>query len=454
MPLVHFPVFGRAHLVGRVLCRVAVLASLVCGVMPQCVAAKLKLHPYRITGVYLTRNGQLLQALAGRNPGTYWIDGYQMTVSKGTRICRHDAPLKFSSILNKDGQPIPMLKATSPCGSAPPGSLKRSAWLQYQAVQQYVDVFKPEMKIVATRIDVWSSDINEKRGFAPHATARPVWQAICASASPHQLRYPNEGPIDVVCDAKVNSYIENVFSSLLRPSATTLDVPTTSRRIPTFYVVRPFQAKHNYDFEAIDGYSGYYDLSFLSWYMNPHADSTVREMVYSPDGAVLIPDTALSHLKNESQFASLLSYSSATENQDLIGRLFRVQRFKVSRWSRKNNGGNNLLYMVDFIIELNKQVLRLGIRQMYLAGYDIRYAPFGWSVEQGKQIKGPVDQPNKHMPWYATYAFNDISQLYPNVGYSKLKRGEAEYQQFLKELYQADPSLPHPKDTVPDPAAP
>ena len=239
MPLVHFPVFGRAHLVGRVLCRVAVLASLVCGVMPQCVAAKLKLHPYRITGVYLTRNGQLLQALAGRNPGTYWIDGYQMTVSKGTRICRHDAPLKFSSILNKDGQPIPMLKATSPCGSAPPGSLKRSAWLQYQAVQQYVDVFKPEMKIVATRIDVWSSDINEKRGFAPHATARPVWQAICASASPHQLRYPNEGPIDVVCDAKVNSYIENVFSSLLRPSATTLDVPTTSWRIPTIVFTAP-----------------------------------------------------------------------------------------------------------------------------------------------------------------------------------------------------------------------
>ena len=76
---------------------------------------------------------------------------------------------------------------------------------------------------------------------------------------------------------------------------------------------------------------------------------------------------------------------------------------------------------------------------MYLAGYDIRYAPFAWSVEQGKRIKSPADEPNKHMPWYATYAFNAIDQLYPNVDYSKLKRGEREYQQFLQELRKADP---------------
>ncbi len=426
-----------AHPVWRISCCAAVLALLICVVSPQCVAAKL--HQHHTTGVYLTHDGQLLQALAGRDPSTYWIDGYQMVVSNQTQICWHDVPLTFGFILNRDGQPIAVLKATAPCGSVPPSSLKRNAWLQYQAVQQYVDVFKPGMKIAAIRIDVWKSDGNENQGFAPPATARPVWQALCASASPHQLRYPNEGSIDVVCDAKVNSYIENVFSSLVRPSAITGEVPTTSRKSPAFYVVRPFQAKHNYDFEAIDGYSGYYDLSFLSWYRNPHANSLVQEMVYSPDGAVLIPDIALSHLKNESQFASLLSYSLAAENQNLIGRLFRVQRFKVSRLSRKSNGGNNLLYMVAFITELNKQVLRLGIRRMYLAGYDIRYAPYVWAVEQGKRIKGPIDVPHKHMPWYATYAFNAINQLYPNVDYSKLKRGRREYQQFLQELRKADP---------------
>ncbi len=43
------------------------------------------------------------------------------------------------------------------------------------------------------------------------------------------------------------------------------------------------------------------------------------------------------------------------------------------------------------------------------------------------------------MPWYATYGFNYISQLYPDVDYSKLKRGEKEYAQFLDELRRADP---------------
>ena len=92
--------------------------------------------------------------------------------------------------------------------------------------------------------------------------------------------------------------------------------------------------------------------------------------------------------------------------------------------------------------------MRLGIRQMYLAGYDIREAPYAWAIAQGKTVQNPIinsKHPDKEIPWYAAYAFNYISQYYSDVDYSKLKRGEKEYQQFLQELYKADPSLPHPK---------
>ena len=51
----------------------------------------------------------------------------------------------------------------------------------------------------------------------------------------------------------------------------------------------------------------------------------------------------------------------------------------------------------------------------------------------------PAKHPGKEIPWYAAYAFNYISQYYKDVDYSKLKRGEAEYQQFLQELRKADP---------------
>ena len=431
-----------AHCFGSAVRRTSVLALLVCGIVPQCVAAKLNL--FHITGTYLTHNARVLQALTRKTPGTYWIDGRQMTIQKGTQICWHGAPLKFGRVLNNDGQPVPRLKPTSPCETAQRGgALGQGAWLQYVAILKYHrNCFKP---LVATCIDIWKSESMRNppggQSRVPRERPEPARQALCASASPHELRYPNEGPIDVICDAKVNSYVENVFSAMLKPSASTPDVPIAKQEVPSFYVVRPFRVKHDYDFEAIDGSLAHGDLNYITWYENPHAHSTVREIVYAQDASVLIPDTALARLNNEAQFAALLPYSLAAEDQDIIGRLFRVQRFTVSMWSRKKNGGNNLLYMWEFISNLNRHVLLIGIRQMYLAGYNIRYAPLAWDVEQGKQIKGPVDEPHKNMPWYAVYGFNAISQLYPNVDYSKLKRGEREYAQFLDELRKADPQV-------------
>jgi hypothetical protein len=405
--------------------------------MPQCIAAKLRQH--NIAGVYLTHASQVLQSLARRTPGTYWIDGYQMAISNQTQICWHDTPLQFGPILDRDGQSIPKLKTTSPCESALPGSLMQSAWLQYLGVQKYVGDYRltPEMKVVASRVDIWRSQNNENQ---MQAAPKQTWRTLCASASPHELRYPNEGPINVVCDTKVNSYVENVFSSLLKPSAITPDAPIAKQETPSFYVVEPFEVRHNYDFEAIIGSAAICGLQgTLCTYRHPHAHSMVHKIVYAPDGTVLIADTALAHLQNEAEFAALLSYSLAATDQQLVQGIFRAQHFIGGRWS--SSGNRNGYWIWQFIWNLNEQVLRLGIRQMYLAGYDIRYAPFAWAVEQGKREKTPVVDPGKHMPWYATYAFNAINQLYQNVDYSKLKRGRAEYAQFLQELYKADPSL-------------
>ena len=429
------------HGIRCMFCCVFTPALLVWCMLPQCVASNFR--TWAISGVYLTRDGELVRNLGQRNQGTYWIDGYRMSVSKQTRICWHRKALQFGSVLGRDAQPISAMDASSPCEIAAPSSLAKRVWLQYTGVQEYLDAFKPEMKVVATRIDVWNGESDGNQTLAPQTAAMPMRQALCASTSEHQLLYPNEGPIDVVCDAKVNSYIESVFSALLKPAAIEADAPTANQETPSFYVVKPFTVRHNFDFEAIDGVLS--DAIIAGYghpvYERPHANSTVREIVYTPDGTVLITDTALAHLRNEAQCAALLSYSLAATYQNLSARLFSVQHFKAKKMSfdSRENGTNNAQYTGKFIWNLNEQVLRLGIRQMYLAGYDIRYAPFAWSVEQGKRIRGPADAPNKHMSWYATYAFNAIDQLYPNVDYSKLKRGEAEYQQFLGELRQADP---------------
>lgn len=229
----------------------AAVALLLCGVLPQCAAAKL--HKHRTNGVYLTHDNKVIQSLARHTPGVYWIDGYRMAISNQTQICWHDAVLQFSPILNRDGQSIPGFKATSPCESALSGALMGSAWLQYLVVQKYLSDYRlnSEMNVAASRVDVWRS---ANRGDQTQAGPKLTWRSLCASTSPHELRYQNEGPINVVCDAGVNNYVENVFLSLLKSSATTLDTPIEKQGAPPgFYVVKPFEVRHNYDFEAIDG---------------------------------------------------------------------------------------------------------------------------------------------------------------------------------------------------------
>lgn len=428
-------VFGPPGPVWRMLCRMTALASFVCGMAPRCIAGKF--HQQKAVGVYLTHYSQVLQSLSRNAPGTYWIDGYRMAISSDTLICWHDAPPPFGPTLDRDGQSIPRLKATSPCGAAQPGPQLQSAWLQYLAVQKYRNDsrFTTELNVVASRVDVWRSA--EEASQMPTARAQ-TWRTLCAAPVLHQLRYAEEDPIDVVCDARINSYVERVFLSLLKPTAVTPDGPGVRQETPSFYVVQPFEVMHNYDFESIDGSGVRCGMEgSLCTYQHPHAHSTVHEIVYAPDGTVLIADTALAHLTNEAQLAALLSYSLVATDQDLIARLFRAQHYMGGVWS--SSGRRNGIWIPQLIAHLNQQTLRLGIEQMYQAGYDIRYAPFAWAVAQGKCIKNPGVDAGKNMPFDALYAFNAIDQLYPDTDYSKLKLGEAEYRQFLQELYKADP---------------
>jgi hypothetical protein len=160
-----------------------------------------------------------------------------------------------------------------------------------------------------------------------------------------------------------------------------------------------------------------------------------------PDGMVMISGALLARLENDGQLSALLSYAITSI----------IQKQAYYAWSILSSRTAAPLEYISYPQE--EQQLRIGIRQMYLAGYDIREAPYAWAVAQGKPVNNPVvnsKHPDKEIPWYAAYAFNYISQYYKDVDYSKLKRGEAEYQQFLQELRKADPEAfataqPQPK---------
>ncbi len=150
--------------------------------------------------------------------------------------------------------------------------------------------------------------------------------------------------------------------------------------------------------------------------------------VFRGQAHIAIPLTTLERLDCEAQLAFILSYEISVVLQ------------KHSYLARISLGAD--VDQAAITISRYEQAMRLGIRQMYLAGYDIREAPFAWAVAQGKPINNPLidsKHPDKEIPWYAAYAFDYLSQYYQDVDYSKLKRGDAEYQQFLGELRKADP---------------
>ncbi len=159
-------------------------------------------------------------------------------------------------------------------------------------------------------------------------------------------------------------------------------------------------------------------------------------VVALPDGTILIPDRVLPRLRSRAQLAALLAFA---ETQVLQKQSFIYWRYL------KCCGDSETLSPSYF--RFDNRMLRIGIRQLYLAGYDIRVAPIVWTLASGKATENPVydasslslQQRMQAIPRYTAYAYQFIHEYYSGVDVSRLKRGRAEYAVFLKDLRQADP---------------
>ena len=148
-----------------------------------------------------------------------------------------------------------------------------------------------------------------------------------------------------------------------------------------FYVIYPFTVAHLRDFENIDGTNCRMDSDGDYFYWGPRRHAMVKGIIAMQDGTILIPDNGLHFLNSQSQLAALLSYAITSIQQEQFYHLWLVTTYKHG--IKLRNMRNNDFNLCAFITRSNEQALRIGIRQMYLAGYDIRDAPFAWAVAQG-----------------------------------------------------------------------
>ena len=203
-----------------------------------------------------------------------------------------------------------------------------------------------------------------------------------------------------------------------------------------FYVVSYKDVRRGSTWVSIDGTLPYntsdWGASEYKYDMSK-SNKEIASVLALPNGSVIVTDKVLARLHNQAQLASLLSYSIASVMQDGIRKEATIAQ---------SDNRKEIRNKFSEILEIDKAVIQKGISQLYLAGYDIREAPFIWSIADGKEIKNPMMSTyvlGKDIPWYASYAFDYITQYYRDVDYSKLTRGEVEYQQLLGELRKADP---------------
>ena len=361
--------------------------------------------------------------------GHLWIDGYPISVTSQTRMLMANPSSYFRETIPFSPWNYPQLHSNlhSNSGAVYDGAVSFSSkLLQPNICATYSANREIDGGITATQLRFWPNHVSIKEEFFLNIFKANVIDPAYKRHTPgsiklqsRQLRGIKE--LSIIPDRTVQDWVSNVGMELVPQYQRNLPDTDATKVHFRFYVVKPFKRFPYGSMTTIDG------ASFRVFY---------DAFVAMPNGIVIIPDNALNKLQNKSQLAALLSYeiSAVLQKQAYVTRML----FRQGGVRREINSG----------VWLDEQTLRIGIRQMYLAGYDIREAPFAWAVAQGKPVNNPIlnsKHPDKEIPWYAAYAFNYISHYYKDVDYSKLKRGEKEYQQFLQELYKADPSLPRPK---------
>ena len=242
--------------------------------------------------------------------------------------------------------------------------------------------------------------------------------------------------LSILPDRKVQDYVSRLGTSLIPQYQEALPETDETRVHFRFYVVQSDGSTFDDEVENIDC------LDY--WMLRPSWDDAVLAL---PNGVIFVPMSTLTGVGSEAQLAAILSSAIAS--------VLQGQSYYAAQQSSRYGGGwvgdmsDALASAADwesftfgFVLWRDEQSMRIGIRQMYLAGYDIREAPFAWAAAAGKPVVNPVmdpKYPNEDAPWETAYAFDYISQYYSGVDYSKLKKGEAEYAQFLDELRKADP---------------
>ncbi len=397
-----------------------------------------------LSGLALLESAAEVERTAKGWSGTVWVDGYPVRVTPETKLVAMPGTTSLLGRVQKDGT----VRRTFPAvvGDAQENAdaavklLRANSWVRYEAAQGEDGV------ITATELRVWPNERHREgidmccrlsrhhsidvsyetylRRFAAEVH-EPDYGKVVAGT----IKFRRGRAIEILADKGVQDYVSRVGREMVPQYQKSLPDSDATKIRFRFYVVKPFKAFLGSGFEDINGMLPMRG-DYGSVYSNPPPFQVIRDITAVPDGMILIPESLLVRVRNEAELAALLSYAVTSVVQEEAYRIWMAEMF----------GPRSGLLVIDdlhpFILRRNQQVLRLGLRPMLRAGYDVRVAPYAWQVVWRKSGNAAANPENRRVatPWYAQYSMGVLRDFYADVEYGKLRLGEGEYGGMLGEL--------------------
>lgn len=389
-----------------------------------------------LSGLALLESAGEIERTAKGWSGTVWLDGYPMRVTTETKLVAMPGTTSLLGRVREDGT----VRRTFPAvvGDARENAdaavklLRANNWVKYEAAQGEDGV------ITATELRVWPNERHAETErvccrLARHFTLDVSFETYLRefAAEVHEpdygkgvagtIKFQRGREIQIVADKGVQDYVSRVGREMVPSYQRSLAESDATKIRFRFYVVKPFKAFVGSGFRDINGMLPVPVGDYGTKYSDPPPFKVIDDITAVPDGMILIPESLLVQVRNEAELAALLSYAVTSVVQEEAYRIWL-------------SGSSDAPHA--FVLRLNQQVLRLGLRPMLRAGYDVRVAPYAWQAVWRKSGRAATNPENQRVrtPWYAQYSMGVLRDFYADVEYGKLRLGEKEYAGMLGEL--------------------
>jgi hypothetical protein len=372
--------------------------------------------------------------------GSVWLNGYPMALTPDSELLTAPSGSKLSYRPPGSHAHFPLAVASRWDADMPEGPVPSFTTSLFQAntwaVYQGGAPLNGQAPLKSVRL--WSNEVSEDEKNYVAGLTPVVRDSDYAGRVSGAVGFQGEGnpkSVEILADENAEKFVTTLGSSLIPEYQRALPEQDKTKVPFRFYVVRGERPARVDEMTTVDG---------IGAWSQKRLDAGA---VAFPNGVILVPDYMLAKIGNEAQLAAILSdlITTVLQKQGYIGRGARTDMgpwSDVANFANSGSGNSPLYDPSDFFPLLrNEQTLRIGIRQMYLAGYDIREAPTAWAAAAGEPTN-PFTKTKRRpvpIPWYTSYSFDYINHFYSDVDYGKLKLGEKEYARFLDELRKADP---------------